>query len=1165
MPIVTFDDFESGDFTGANWTTIDNWSVVTSPVSEGTYAAEGTSTGDREDLRATLTASAYPEVQFAHYVTDNQFRALEIKDPDHTGAERFTSIRTQDIGNGLEIVVFTGSAQGTGISVSSGQFITIRFLPDFANNQFDIVAFDGGSQIGSAGPFNFYTNGDQIAYLDFYSGSTDYNIDTVEYHDGIPIAPSGLSATTSNDDDINLSWTDNARYESEYRVYRAQSSGSTTVDYTQVATLGANVTSWTDTSLEDGEQYYYRVTAANSTGESTVSNEASATTDVPAPSQPTLGNASAGSVSISWTKSDDSSDGNTEIYRSTDGSLGSVVATLAATDTTHTDSVTEGEQYWYTVRRNTDHASADSPQASIVSTLPTPTNLSVDDVNLDGFDISWTDNATDETNYRVKVDGNTVATLPVNTESYTITGLARGESYTVTVEAVGDDTASPAMINATMPAIPTTRVSPTGWAARLTHSSGIVKRPDIAGDPTINPVVNGRPQVTLSTRRSEEWFNSSWDNADADVYHNGELLSVDKLEARDVSAPSSSLTLQGGYELRKRVQAEYDAEEITQAVEDLITTHTSYTPNVDTPVTNKETDVLMQSGDTTSELSSNHLGNVDPTDPYEITNGSVSLLQSSFTREGEDIDRGTANPILQVGSYSSGDALTIASDTDTGEWDFTLDYSIPAESFAMYVRDDADIDGNVAFEWELDHANGTTYSLGTLNAGVISRNEQWNDVAGGDYNGGYSGPDLSAGNYTLRIKGTSNATGDQAYYVDVVAPLDGRFNYTFDNDNGGSEGYLDGPELYPDAVTVEFDDVTSIKAITAGDVSVVTNDTTGNQALSVSNDQGASWLSASNTTTLDQAFADPGATIRFRVTMSRYGTQTTTPKTGISGQSLDSYELRADLEDIPLVVNRAFDTSLESILTELADTGGFVWSFERDQLGNGSIEWTQPGQRTSTANPRVAEYNVTRRTDQQFKRIIVKGSAGQRVGERVTANHGQIQDLSKDDLLEGKEAVYNPDTGASFERNIDYSIDYQSGKITTLSSGNMVNGNVYAVDYLFRTSGIAERDGATELETKTISIPGLSTDRACELTALTILQKLENPLLEAQATISDVPPGWSVIDEVPAGALPGDTTYQIREIETTPRETRLRLGSRESLSELIEDLRNRVDAVSRLS
>ncbi|WP_135535366.1 hypothetical protein [Halostella pelagica] len=44
------------------------------------------------------------------------------------------------------------------------------------------------------------------------------------------------------------------------------------------------VSQYTDAGLEDGEKYYYRVTAYNSAGESAVSNEDSAVTDLPAPS-----------------------------------------------------------------------------------------------------------------------------------------------------------------------------------------------------------------------------------------------------------------------------------------------------------------------------------------------------------------------------------------------------------------------------------------------------------------------------------------------------------------------------------------------------------------------------------------------------------------------------------------------------------------------------------------------------------------------------------------------------------------------------------------------------------------------------------------------------------------------------------------------------------------
>lgn len=95
-----------------------------------------------------------------------------------------------------------------------------------------------------------------------------------------PNAPSSLSTTTVSGVQIDLSWTDNATDEDGFYVYRSTFSGSTTADYTQVANLTADTTTYADTGLEDDTEYFYRVSAYNSGGESSLSNEDSASTHI---------------------------------------------------------------------------------------------------------------------------------------------------------------------------------------------------------------------------------------------------------------------------------------------------------------------------------------------------------------------------------------------------------------------------------------------------------------------------------------------------------------------------------------------------------------------------------------------------------------------------------------------------------------------------------------------------------------------------------------------------------------------------------------------------------------------------------------------------------------------------------------------------------------------
>lgn len=93
-------------------------------------------------------------------------------------------------------------------------------------------------------------------------------------------APGGLTASAVSYTQINLSWTDNSGAESSFIISRAAVTGG---PYTEIGTVGAGVTTYSDTGLTFGTTYYYRVQAVNDETASAYSNEASATCAIIAP------------------------------------------------------------------------------------------------------------------------------------------------------------------------------------------------------------------------------------------------------------------------------------------------------------------------------------------------------------------------------------------------------------------------------------------------------------------------------------------------------------------------------------------------------------------------------------------------------------------------------------------------------------------------------------------------------------------------------------------------------------------------------------------------------------------------------------------------------------------------------------------------------------------
>jgi subtilisin family serine protease len=90
-----------------------------------------------------------------------------------------------------------------------------------------------------------------------------------------PPAPDSLSAEATSASQIVLIWVDNSPNETEFRIERKEGAEGT---YSEVTTVGANVTSYSDTALSSGTTYWYRLLAHNLTGNSAYSNEANATT-----------------------------------------------------------------------------------------------------------------------------------------------------------------------------------------------------------------------------------------------------------------------------------------------------------------------------------------------------------------------------------------------------------------------------------------------------------------------------------------------------------------------------------------------------------------------------------------------------------------------------------------------------------------------------------------------------------------------------------------------------------------------------------------------------------------------------------------------------------------------------------------------------------------------
>jgi uncharacterized protein (TIGR02145 family) len=101
-----------------------------------------------------------------------------------------------------------------------------------------------------------------IVFLIIFS-SCSTSSDTDENQTIIPTTPNNLSGTKLTNQ-IKLTWTDNSTNEAGFKIERKTGNGN----WTQISTVGSNITEYTDIELSVGIQYSYRIFSYNNAGNS---------------------------------------------------------------------------------------------------------------------------------------------------------------------------------------------------------------------------------------------------------------------------------------------------------------------------------------------------------------------------------------------------------------------------------------------------------------------------------------------------------------------------------------------------------------------------------------------------------------------------------------------------------------------------------------------------------------------------------------------------------------------------------------------------------------------------------------------------------------------------------------------------------------------------------
>jgi len=320
-----------------------------------------------------------------------------------------------------------------------------------------------------------------------------------------PSAPTNLTATAVSPTQISLSWTvpsnNGGAVITGYKIEVKSGSGSYT---TLVSNTQSTITTYSHTGLTTGTTYTYKVSAINSAGAGTASNESSATptssSSSGVPGAPTNLSAMAVSgtqINLSWNAP--SNNGGYPItgykieYRIGSGSYTTLVSNTQSTTTTYSHTgLTSGQLYVYRVSAinsagtgsPSSESSATPTSSSSASTPGTPTGFTATTASPTQINLSWnapsSNGGSAITGYKIEVNSGSgsYTTLVSNTQSTTTsfshTGLTTGTTYYYRVSAInaigtGASTeASATPQETTTPTLTAMAVSPTSitlsWA-----------------------------------------------------------------------------------------------------------------------------------------------------------------------------------------------------------------------------------------------------------------------------------------------------------------------------------------------------------------------------------------------------------------------------------------------------------------------------------------------------------------------------------------------------------------------------------------------------------------------------------------------------------------------------------------------------------------------------
>ena len=182
------------------------------------------------------------------------------------GATSFNqNLGAWDISSGTSI-----NFGGTAMSISSYDATLIGWLDDNGGTE----TIPSGFTVNASGVFYCASETERQTLIDTHG----WIINDTGKACPIPNDPTDLFTTEVSPNQINLTWADNATYETGFTIERSDDNN---LNFVALNTVGVDVTTFSDNTVTADNGYFYRVIANGSSGDSNPSNEKFGSTFTP--------------------------------------------------------------------------------------------------------------------------------------------------------------------------------------------------------------------------------------------------------------------------------------------------------------------------------------------------------------------------------------------------------------------------------------------------------------------------------------------------------------------------------------------------------------------------------------------------------------------------------------------------------------------------------------------------------------------------------------------------------------------------------------------------------------------------------------------------------------------------------------------------------------------